>query len=73
MLTAKDEVADRVTGLDAGADDYLVKPFSLERFIVAVDKAIERLNASERKTLMKNANEENYNYRLCQPLAIHDF
>ena len=30
MLTARDEVADRVAGLDAGADDYLVKPFALE-------------------------------------------
>ncbi|HMM43646.1 MAG TPA: response regulator, partial [Thermomicrobiales bacterium] len=28
MLTARDEVADRVAGLDAGADDYLVKPFA---------------------------------------------
>ena len=30
MLTARDTVADRVTGLDAGADDYLVKPFAFE-------------------------------------------
>ena len=29
MLTARDQVGDRVRGLDAGADDYLVKPFSL--------------------------------------------
>ncbi len=29
MLTARDAVADRVAGLDAGADDYLVKPFTL--------------------------------------------
>src|SRR5881275_808751 len=29
MLTARDEVADRVQGLDAGADDYLVKPFAM--------------------------------------------
>ena len=29
MLTARDSVGDRVRGLDAGADDYLVKPFSL--------------------------------------------
>ena len=30
MLTARDAVADRVAGLDAGADDYLVKPFALD-------------------------------------------
>ena len=30
MLTARDTVNDRVTGLDAGADDYLVKPFAYE-------------------------------------------
>ena len=30
LLTAKDEIGDRVAGLDAGADDYVVKPFSVE-------------------------------------------
>src|SRR5947207_9509897 len=33
MLTAKGQVEDRVTGLDAGADDYLVKPFSTEELL----------------------------------------
>ena len=32
MLTARDEIADRVAGLDAGADDYLVKPFALKSY-----------------------------------------
>ena len=33
MLTARDEVDDRVAGLDAGADDYLTKPFSFEELL----------------------------------------
>ena len=33
MLTARDAIADRVRGLDAGADDYLVKPFALEELL----------------------------------------
>ncbi len=36
MLTARDSVADRVRGLDAGADDYLVKPFALSEFLARV-------------------------------------
>lgn len=36
LLTAKDEVSDRVTGLDAGADDYVVKPFSIEELLARI-------------------------------------
>ncbi|MBW4657655.1 MAG: response regulator transcription factor [Drouetiella hepatica Uher 2000/2452] len=42
MLTAKDEVSDRVTGLDAGADDYLTKPFSLEELLARVRANLRR-------------------------------
>jgi len=42
MLTAKDEVADRVKGLDAGADDYLVKPFALEELMARVRALLRR-------------------------------
>ncbi|MCL6522086.1 MAG: response regulator transcription factor [Firmicutes bacterium] len=41
MLTARDAVSDRVAGLDAGADDYLTKPFSLEELAARV-RALER-------------------------------
>lgn len=41
MLTAKDDVLDRVEGLDAGADDYIVKPFQFEELFARV-RALER-------------------------------
>ncbi|MDF2670959.1 MAG: transcriptional regulator [Paenibacillus sp.] len=42
MLTAKDEVSDRVKGLDLGADDYLVKPFALEELLARVRSLLRR-------------------------------
>jgi DNA-binding response OmpR family regulator len=42
LLTAKDEISDRVAGLDAGADDYLVKPFSLEELLARVRAHLRR-------------------------------
>src|SRR4051794_18586584 len=42
MLTARDQVGDRVSGLDAGADDYLVKPFSLDELNARVRALLRR-------------------------------
>jgi len=42
LLTARDTVADRVTGLDAGADDYLVKPFATEELLARVRALLRR-------------------------------
>jgi two-component system OmpR family response regulator len=42
LLTAKDDISDRVSGLDAGADDYIVKPFSLEELLARVRAHLRR-------------------------------
>ena len=42
LLTAKDEVGDRVAGLDAGADDYVIKPFSIEELLARVRANLRR-------------------------------
>jgi two-component system, OmpR family, response regulator MprA len=51
MLTARDEVSDRVAGLDAGADDYLPKPFALEELLA-------RLRALLRRAVRSAADED---------------
>lgn len=69
MLTAKDALADKVTGLDIGADDYLVKPFSFEELLARLRALMRRpretlpaelavgqllLNPATKKVLYKN-------------------
>ncbi len=54
MLTAKDAVQDRIQGLDAGADDYMVKPFNLDELLARV-RALLRRTQPERVPLLKFA------------------
>jgi two-component system response regulator MprA len=51
MLTARDSTADRVTGLDAGADDYLVKPFEHDELLARVRALLRRRPARVEATL----------------------
>ena len=57
MLTARDAVTDRVAGLDSGADDYLVKPFSIEELLARV-RALMRRASGEAGELLRFADVE---------------
>src|SRR6266540_1039641 len=51
ILTARDAVEDRVTGLDAGADDYLIKPFALAELLARL-RALLRRGQADRETVL---------------------
>jgi len=52
MLTARDAVADRVAGLDAGADDYLIKPFDFSELLARVRALLRRGEALQAETIL---------------------
>lgn len=47
MLTAKDDISDRVSGLDSGADDYLTKPFAIEELLARIRRSLRQTNSQE--------------------------
>ena len=55
MLTAKDTTTDKVMGLDAGADDYLIKPFELEELSARI-RALSRRSATVQQTILEHGN-----------------
>ncbi len=52
LLTARHEVGDRVAGLDAGADDYLVKPFAVDELLARVRALLRRNESPTSPTLL---------------------
>jgi len=49
MLTARDAVMDKVSGLDAGADDYITKPFAIEELLARIRTALKKRTAIEKR------------------------
>lgn len=58
LLTARDAVMDRVAGLDAGADDYIVKPFAIEELLARIRSILRRVKPSEQKDVLVVRNLE---------------
>jgi len=64
MLTAKDKIGDKVLGLDAGADDYLTKPFAFEEFLARIRSLLRRKRIDKATTLKIADLELNQSYLL---------
>ncbi len=52
MLTARDSVTDKVSGLDNGADDYITKPFAIEELLARIRTALRKVQASQESQVL---------------------
>ena len=52
MLTARDSVVDKVSGLDSGADDYITKPFAIEELLARIRAALRKRTTAPEETLL---------------------
>jgi len=52
MLTAKDALSDKISGLDSGADDYLTKPFSFDELLARIRALVRRSSPTKTSTIM---------------------
>ncbi len=50
MLTAKDDISDKVTGLDSGADDYITKPFAIEELLARIRATLKRKTMASKES-----------------------
>lgn len=66
MLTAKGMIDDRVTGLEAGADDYLVKPFSMRELVARVRALLRRVDQERRSVTTLTLGEVWLDFDKCQ-------
>ncbi len=58
MITAKDEVRDRIAGLDTGADDYLTKPFDFDELVARIRAILRRQNRAKAAQVGTNADSD---------------
>ena len=75
MLTAKDDVSDKVTGLDVGADDYMTKPFAIEELLARIRVALKKQNRFEDVPVIKagklTLDRNRYEVRFCDtPITL---
>lgn len=58
MLTAKDEVTNKVMGLDSGADDYITKPFAIEELLARIRVVLRRIGGPDGAKILQSADVE---------------